>query len=51
MGRADRPQKARALDVGTWDFIMVLLSTPSGVINLNVTYPDLWLSDAKLITC
>ena len=32
-GGEDRHQTARAIDDGTWDFPMVLLSTPNGVID------------------
>jgi len=39
-GGSDRLPTAVALDGGTWDFPMVLLATPSGVIDLGVAHPD-----------
>jgi hypothetical protein len=42
-GGEDRHATARALDSGTWDFPMVLLSTPGGVIDGNRPLPDVRL--------
>lgn len=39
-GGDDRLQTAVALDAGTWDYPMVLLSTPDGVIDLGEVRPD-----------
>ena len=39
-GGDDRLHTAVALDAGTWDYPMVLLSTPPGVINLGEDRPD-----------
>jgi hypothetical protein len=39
-GGADRHQTARALDAGTWDFPIVLLSTPNGVIDNGLVHSD-----------
>jgi hypothetical protein len=35
-GGADRDQTALALDAGTWDYPMVLLSTPNDIVELGV---------------
>ena len=42
-GGGDRTATAVALDSGTWDFPMVLLSTPSGVVNEGVERPEVRL--------
>ncbi|GHC97313.1 hypothetical protein [Novosphingobium pokkalii] len=42
-GGADRHATAVALDQGTWDFPMVLLSTPFGVIDGGARLPDVRL--------
>lgn len=42
-GGSDRTATAVALDGGTWDFPMVLLSTPSGVVNEGVERPKVRL--------
>lgn len=39
-GGEDRHQTAVALDSGTWDFPIVLLATPSGVINNGQSRPN-----------
>lgn len=38
-GGADRHRTAVALDCGSWDFPMVLLSTPYGIVDLNTAHP------------
>jgi len=42
-GGTDRPATALALDAGTWDYPMVLLSTPFGVIDGGTPLPDVRL--------
>lgn len=42
-GGNDRLATARALDSGTWDYPMILLSTPNGVVDLGMPYPDVRL--------
>ncbi|MEY3833527.1 MAG: hypothetical protein RLZZ130_1005 [Pseudomonadota bacterium] len=39
-GGDDRLQTAKALDSGTWDYPMVLLSTPAGVMDLDGPHPN-----------
>ena len=38
-GGDDRHQTAKALDTGTWDYPMVLLSTPAGVMDSDDPHP------------
>jgi hypothetical protein len=40
---ADRHQTAKALDSGTWDYPMILLFTPRGVIDVGNYLPDVRL--------
>ena len=42
-GGNDRHPTARALDVGTWDYPMVLLSTPHGVVDFGEVRPKVRL--------
>lgn len=42
-GGEDRHQTAKALDNGTWDYPMVLLSTPYGVVNMGEERRDVRL--------
>ncbi|SMQ69496.1 hypothetical protein SAMN06297468_1683 [Altererythrobacter xiamenensis] len=42
-GGDDRHATARALDEGTWDYPMVLLSTPHGIVDVGKELPDVRL--------